>query len=74
MASAYFGLNRGQSGRTSIAGTSPVTESASASGSTDVEIRVDLTKSLEISEIYQLVERIQEWIMENRSKFLTQNN
>ncbi len=70
MASAYFGLNRGQSGRSSPAGTSPVTESATTTGSTDVEIRVDLTKSLTKSEIYQLVTRINEWMNENRSKFL----
>ena len=70
MASAYFGLNRGQDGRTSVAGVSPVTESATASGSTDVEIRIDLTKSLAKSEMVQLIGRLQEWILENRSKFL----
>ncbi len=70
MASAFYGLHRGQSGRTSAAGNSPVTESATTTGSTDVEIRIDLTKSLRKQEMYDLIERLQEWIMENRSKFL----
>ncbi len=70
MASAFFGLNRGQNGRTSAAGVSPVVESATTSGSMDVELRIDLTKGLSKSEMYNLVERLQEWIMENRSKFL----
>ncbi len=70
MASAFYGLNRGQSGRSSSAGTSPVTESATITGSTDVEIRIDLTKGLRKQEMYDLIERLQEWVMENRSKFL----
>jgi hypothetical protein len=70
MASAFYGLNRGQTGRTSVAGTSPVTESATTTGSTDVEIRIDLTKSMTKSEMSFLIERIKEWILENRSKFL----
>ncbi len=70
MASAFYGLNRGQSGRTSAAGTSPVTESATTTGSTDVEVRIDLTKGLRKQEMYDLIERLQEWVMENRSKFL----
>lgn len=70
MASAFFGLNRGQTGRTGAAGTSPVTESATATGSTDVEVRIDLTKGLRKQEMYDIIERLQEWVMENRSKFL----
>lgn len=70
MASAYFGLNRGDTGRSSAAGTSPVTESASATGSTDLEVRIDLTKSLTKLEMVLMLDRLKEWVMENRSKFL----
>ena len=70
MAIAYFGLNRGQSGRSSAAGTSPVLENATTTVSADVQVSIDLTKGLTKSEMYQMIERLQEWIMENRSKFL----
>lgn len=70
MASSYFGLNRGQTGRSSAAGTSPVTESASATGSTDVEVRVDATKSLTKNEIINLLEAIKDHMLKNASKFL----
>jgi hypothetical protein len=71
MASAYFGLNRGQTEFTGdAAGTQGVTESASASGSTDVEIRVDLTKSLNKNEVVMLVNQLNSWILKNKSKFL----
>lgn len=70
MASAFYGLNRGQTGRSAPAGTQVVTESATTTGSTDVEIRIDLTKSLAKSEIDQIILELREWIMQNRSKFL----
>ena len=70
MASAYYGLNRGQTSAPSGATQAGVTESASASGSTDVEIRIDLTKSLKMIEIDQIITELQEWIRQNRSKFL----
>ncbi len=70
MASAFYGLNRGQTGRSSAAGTSQVTESATTTGSTDVEIRIDLTKGLRKQEMFDIIERLQEWVMENKSKFL----
>jgi len=71
MASAFYGLNRGQTGRTSAAGTQQVTESATATGSTDVEVRIDLTKGLTKAEILIIMERLKEWILKNQSKFLT---
>ncbi len=70
MASAYYGLNRGQSGRSSAAGTAPVTESATTTGSTDIEVRIDLTKGLTKNEALSALEQIKLWILENKSKFL----
>lgn len=70
MASAFYGLNRGQTGRSSIAGTSPVVESATTTGSTDVEVRIDLTKGLTKTEVALIMDRLKEWIIENRTKFL----
>jgi hypothetical protein len=63
MASAYFGLNRGQT-------EFQVTESGTTSGSTDIEIRIDLTKGLQKSEMLQLIEMIENHILKNQSKFL----
>lgn len=71
MASAYYGLNRGQNSSSgSAAGTQAVTESATATGSTDIEIRIDKTKSLTQAEIYSLIQQLNEWILKNGSKFL----
>lgn len=70
MASAFFGLNRGQTGNSAAAGSSPVAESATATQSTDVEVRVDLTKSLTKGEILILLEAIERHILKNQSKFL----
>lgn len=52
MASEYYGLNRGAN-----ANEESVTKGTST-GSTDVEVRVDLTKSLTKLEVIVLVETI----------------
>lgn len=65
MASAFFGFNRG-------ADLSPdaITESATATGSMDVELRVDLTKSLTRGEITDIVEAILRRINDGTEAFL----
>ena len=71
MASAFFGLNKGQTQWSGMAsGVQGVTESATTTGSTDVEIRVDLTKSLTKNDVKVLVEQLNDWILKNKSKFL----
>lgn len=65
MASAFFGYNRG-------ADLSPdkITESATTTGSVDVELRVDLTKGLTRGEITDIVEAILRRINDGRETLL----
>jgi hypothetical protein len=65
MASAYFGFNFG-------ADYSPdkITESASASGSTDVELRIDLTTPYTRARVTELVEGILRRINDGRQTIL----
>lgn len=55
MASRFYGLNRGQT-------EFQVTE-GSATGSTDVEVRVDLTKSLDKNDVLVKLQEICNWIL-----------
>lgn len=71
MASAFFGLNRGQTEFTGdAAGTQGITESATTTGSTDIEIRIDLTKNWTQAEMVIAIDALKEWMIKNRSKFL----
>lgn len=57
MASQYYGLNRGQTEFSMTSGTS--------TGSVDVELRYDLTKSLTKSEILAILEQIRNQIIKD---------
>ncbi len=62
MASAFFGLNRG----TVDLGPDKVVYSATTTGSTDVELRVDLTKGLTKNDINLLVVAIMTAVLDAR--------
>ncbi len=71
MASSYFGLNLGQTENTGLAaGTQGVTESASSSGSTDVEIRIDTSKITDKNQAILLIHQLSDWILKNKSSYL----
>ena len=67
MASEYYGLNRGQTGLPSGTAQSYITMGTST-GSTDIELRVDLTKSLTKNEVLNAVKVIVEYIQQDRDK------
>lgn len=64
MASEFYGFNRGQT-------EFSVTE-GSSTGSTDVELRVDLTKNLTKEEICSILQMLENVIMKNTTKVLGQ--
>lgn len=66
MASAFFGFNRG-----SDLSPDNITESGTTTGSTDVELRVDLTKNLTRGEITDIVEAILRRINDGNETLLT---
>lgn len=55
MASEYYGLNRGQH-------SEDVTQ-GSSTGSTDIEVRIDLTKGLGESDVMILLDEIKNYIL-----------
>ena len=70
MASEYYGLNRGQSGQPSGA-SQPYITIGTSTGSTDIELRVDLTKGLTKNEIVMAVKGILEYLTQDRDKIFT---
>lgn len=64
MASEFYGFNRGQT-------EFNVTE-GSSTGSTDIELRVDLTKSLTKEEVCSFLQMLENVIMKNTTKALGQ--
>lgn len=65
MASIFLGLNRGADGA-----PDQVTEGA-ATGSTDVELRIDTGKSLTRAEVTRLTERLLAALNDGRSAYFT---
>lgn len=61
MASQYYGYNRG----TDLSPNAITT--GSSTGSTDVELRVDLAKSLTREDVYEIAEAIIRYIQDGRS-------
>lgn len=59
MASEYYGLNRGQTEFSIVNGTS--------TNSTDIEVRVDLTKSWKKAEVLQKLEEIKNHILKDKA-------
>ena len=57
MADRYFGLNRGQTEFQAV--------QDSSTNATDVEVRVDLSKSLTKQEVLEKLEEIQNMILKN---------
>lgn len=71
MASAFYGLNLGQTENSGLAaGTQGVTESATTTGSTDIEVRIDLTKFTSKGQAILLLQQLESWILKNSSSFL----
>jgi hypothetical protein len=66
MASIYIGLNRGVADM----GPDAVVEGA-ATGSTDVELRVDTGKGLTRGEVDYMIDRIKEALLDGRSAYFT---
>lgn len=66
MASQYIGYNRG-------ADLSPdKATTGTSTGSTDVELRIDLAKSLTRQDVLLITEAIERYISDLRSTFMTQ--
>lgn len=64
MASEYIGYNRG-------ADLSPMQATVGTStGSTDVELRIDLTKSLTREDIILITEAIERYVLDQRITFM----